>query len=345
MLLVIFGAGASCDSFPSRKPKSAGQPLLDRPPLAKELFEDRPMFVKAMTHFHQCQPIIPYLQQIPKGQSVEQVLENLQQEADEYPVRHTQLAAIRYYLHFMLWECEYRWRDVTKGITNYKTLLDQIERWRSKAGERVCLVTFNYERMLEDALPTVGIEIRNLTDYIANENYKVIKLHGSVHWAREVDTPVGDLENQTNTWHVAHWLIEHAAELKVSQRYRMVNEYPIGKWEQGALFPALAIPVETKRNYECPPEHLQVLEGCLSEVSKLLIIGWSAAETNFLGMLGESLRKHIRGMIVAGGGGEGKKIVERLQQAGITTDDITWVDSGFTDFILRRDAEHHLLRG
>jgi hypothetical protein len=319
--------------------------MADRPPLANELFSDRPEFVQVMTRFRQCQPIIPYLQQLSEGHSVEQVLEGLQQEAEEYPERHRQLAAIRYYLHFMLWECERRWHEVAKGITNYKTLLDQVERWRWKAGERVCLVTFNYERMLEAALPTVGVEIRELADYIANQNYQVIKLHGSIHWAREVDTRIPDLASR-NAWQVAYELIERAADVEISQRYQMVAEYPIGKFgkleQQRAVFPALALPVETKRNYECPPEHLQALEGCIPEVSKLLIIGWRGTENNFLRMLAEKLGRTLRGMIVAGRGHEAVNVLGRLQQAGISTDGLTWVEGGFTDSILRRDVEHLL---
>ncbi len=38
--------------------------------------------------------------------------------------------------------------------------LDQIERWR-KPDEQVCIVTFNYDSFLEDALPVVGVKIEN----------------------------------------------------------------------------------------------------------------------------------------------------------------------------------------
>ena len=129
MLMVVFGAGASYDSVPSRPPiPFPGAQLLDRPPLANELFADRPRFVEAIRSFPKCQPVIPYLRHLPRDGSVEQVLEGLQAEAEEYPERHRQLAAVRFYLHFMLWECERYWNDVASGVTNYKTLLDQLER-------------------------------------------------------------------------------------------------------------------------------------------------------------------------------------------------------------------------
>ena len=68
----------------------------------------------------------------------------------------------------------------TKGVTNY-TLLDEIEGWRSKQNELVRLVTFNYDTMIEQALPSVGVKIAAMHDYIS-QRYALIKHHGSVNW-------------------------------------------------------------------------------------------------------------------------------------------------------------------
>src|SRR5260370_2316580 len=295
MLMVVFGAGASYDSVPFLPPDkpplepvspiSLARPRYDRPPLADQLFETRPEFQKAMLRFQKCLPVIPYLQD--PGATVERVLEKFQAEANEYPERHRQLAAIRYYLHFVLWELEHRWDKVAQGVTNYRTLLDQIQRWR-KPEQQVCLATFNYDRMLEAALPTVGIRIQDLNDYIASEDYKIIKLHGSTNWAREVHNVPFDIDSR-NTWQVAFELIDHAPDLVISQNYRMVTEYPIGKLDGLALFPALAIPLETKRSFECPEEHLATLRQCIGKVSKLLIIGWRGMEDHFLRLLADNL--------------------------------------------------------
>ena len=194
--------------------------------------------------------------------------------------------------------------------------------------------------MLEDALPTVGVGIQGLPDYIANDNYKVIKLHGSVHWAREVDTPIANLSGR-NTWQVAYELIDRAADLAISQRFRMVTEYPIGKLDQLALFPALAIPVETKGGYECPPEHLEALRVWVPEMTKLLIIGWRATEVPFLRLLAENLRHEPRVMVVAGGSDAAAQVIERLQQAGIEGQ-FHVAKGGFTEFVVNREADEFL---
>ena len=266
------------------------------------------------------------------------MLEGLQVEAEEYPERHRQLAAVRFYLHFMLWECERYWNDVARGVTNYKTLLDQLERWR-KSKDRICLVTFNYDTMLEAALPVVGVEIRSLPDYVASDRYKVIKLHGSVNWARGVDTPI-DASNK-NTWQVAYELIERAPGLEISQTYRIVTEHPIGKHNGSVFFPALAIPVQSKVDYECPREHLDALGACIPEVTKLLLIGWRATEVPFLELLSRYLTKELHVMVVAGDQDKAKEPIDNLGKAGVKGVFLA-AKGGFTDFVVTRDGDEFL---
>ena len=170
MLVVIFGAGASYDSNPALASNSAGFHEY-RPPLANDLFSNRKGFSDALQQFPQIQPILPHLRLRQANLTVEQVLESLQAEAADYPVGIRQLAAIRFYLHCMLWECMDNWRTIHNGVTNYKTLLDLINR-RLAAYRSVCMVTFNYDTMLEDALPVVGVKISTIDDYLSHPTFK-----------------------------------------------------------------------------------------------------------------------------------------------------------------------------
>ncbi len=343
MLMVVFGAGASYDSVPSRPPndlKFLRDSLPYRPPLANELFGDGPQFVSAVSSFPTIQPVIPRLQRIPEGGSVEAELERLQAEAADDPERQRQLAGIRYYLHYLIWDFTQHWEgEVARGVTNYKTLFDDIRRWR-RGGHWVCLVTFNYDKLLESALPSLGLEIRSLSDYIAADDLKVIKVHGSANWAREVETPIDDLAN-LNTWQVAYRLIDAAPELRVSQRYKMVTDWPIGKEGNTVLFPALAIPLETKRNFECPQEHLDTLQACLPQVTELLVIGWKAMDQPFLRLLREGLPQRPKVMVVAGSQRGAEQVVQRLQEA-IVGGDYSVSNGGFTEFVLRREVDGFL---
>lgn len=342
MLMVIFGAGASYDSDPSHRPGSKSDQLPEhssRPPLADELFADRKMFAQTMAKFPKCQAIVPWLRIREKGKSVEEVLEELQADSQEHSERHRQLAAIRYYLQDMLWACQGEWQSVHRGVTNYKSLLDEINRLR-KQEQSVCLVTFNYDTMLEDALPTVGIEIGGLNDYIINTSYKLIKLHGSVNWGREIDTPIKAVTG-ADYMKIAEEVIAKAPGIKVKNSYYLSHQHPMGKTETNALFPAIAIPVQSKLSYECPVEHQNALKEFLPHVTKILIIGWRGTETPFIEDLKRGLRQ-VRGLIVCGTKGEGEEIARKLRLLGIGGTEWNAYDGGFSTLVLKRDVEKFL---
>lgn len=107
MLMVVFGAGASFDSAPSF-PDNSSSPLsglsgghiaASRPPLADQLFDERPQFAEILQKFPACHGIASKLRKRMGDKSVEQVLETFQAEADDYYDQgHRQLAAIRYFV-------------------------------------------------------------------------------------------------------------------------------------------------------------------------------------------------------------------------------------------------------
>jgi hypothetical protein len=336
----VLGAGASYDSVPSRNPKRF-QGIHDRLPLANELFDDRPDFSQAMARFPQCHPIIPLLRDLPADRTVEQVLASLQSEAAHYPQGHRQLAAVRYYLQFMLSDCENRWNAIAWDITNYKTLLDQIERWR-KPDDQVCLVTFNYDRMIEGALPVLGVNIKGLEDYIAGPRYKLVKLHGSVNWGRMIDSDSIPGINELNAFEAAYLIIERFPDLKVTKNFHLENDQrPISKVGNTLLFPAIAIPVETKQHYECPDEHVAALREFIPKTTKLLMIGWRATDNRFLSLLSEGIPDDLRVMSVAGTHDAAKQSVKNLRDAGIRALTVE-SEGGFSDFIVNREGDEFL---
>src|ERR1700678_880675 len=285
--MVVLGAGASYDSSPSHPPPGPNPHISQhRPPLAVELFDNRPEFSAAMQRFPRCQPIIPYLRN-HSTRTVEEILEGLQSEAMEYPERHRQIAAIRYYLHMMLGAVEERWKETTRDITNHKTLLDQIARWRKRT-EQVCLVTFNYDNMLEAALPVVGMQIHHLKDYVGHDTYKLFKLDGSVDWGRVIGAPT--LDPALNGWTLAEAVIDNAANLRLTDEFRIAKGYPMPRLGQEMLFPAIAIPVQSKTHFECPEGHLKLLRELIPQTTKLLMIGWRATENHFLKLLAEGIQ-------------------------------------------------------
>lgn len=326
MLLVIFGAGASYDSVPDLKPPdpplSALRPPMqnthyenERPPLASQLFDNRPSFVEAMKRFPQCMPLIPLLRK--EGVAVEQELARFQEQAARFPQRHRQLAAIRYYLHFAIWECERVWRHRHVGITNYATLLDEIERWRFEFNQWVCFVTFNYDPMLDITMQEVlRFGIQDLNSYVSHENYMLIKLHGSTNWGRELNITASPQQFSHQR------LIEEADKLpeRVTDRYRIVTSHPMWMEGEKLVFPALSIPVEKKDEFSCPEAHVEVLKKMIPHVRKILTVGWRATEDKFLNLLFSNLNTTAPPdlMIVSGDVGGATETLNNLTTAGQT---------------------------
>jgi len=335
----VFGAGASYDSnpyHPAGYGKHSGWAFEEnRLPLANELFSDRRMFNEMLARFPQCHPVIPHL----LHGSIEEKLQNFLDKGDKDEKRFQQLAAIRYYLHVMIWECERLWLDNTNHITNHITLLD-ILRQREKDG--VCLVTFNYDRIIERALQTVGVQIADIPDFIADKYYKLIKLHGSVDWAHVVSEL--DADRYPSDYEVAHELISRAKALKFTDEYVMVRSIPMGikdlTLRQG-LFPAIAIPVLRKNEFECPSSHLDALKDMIPLVDRLLIIGWRATEEHFLKLLTSGLnndRHSLRCMVVAESMKSAQLTIDNLNKAGIKADyEMNVV--GFSAFVVSDEAE------
>jgi hypothetical protein len=351
MLMVVFGAGASHDSIDVKPPNRGHRGWVIeeqfRPPLANDLFGSTELFANAIARFERLQPIVPFLRH-PGGKSVETVLRELQDEAAVYPERHCQLMAVRYYLHYALCELEVRWKAASKNVTNYKALLDQINRWR-KPDEVVSLVTFNYDTLLEDAMPSVGLTISDLSGYVHRGHpYKVFKLHGSVNWARAVrsGSPYSSSEYASvDAWSVAQTNIERAASLIIGDTFTVVHEHPVGLFkgspnDKVGLVPAIAIPVEKKASFECPQPHLDLLKELLPDVDRLLLIGWRAREDHFLALLQAHLKGPLLVQVVAGTESEASGIASGLQGGPFSKLEVKWeyAPAGFTDFIVNQRA-------
>jgi hypothetical protein len=342
MLLVVTGAGATYDSAPSWPASGVSriETPSDRPPLANQLFEGRFEFVKVMKRFPKLLPIVPYLQS--RGdRSLEQVLEQLQSETAAYEERSRQLAAVRYYLQVILGDCVPRWREFNSNISNYTTLLDQIERWR-KPDEMVCFATFNYDLFLELDLASVGIVIHDLPDYIANPRYKLVKLHGSVNWGHQIMSGAPPLMN-SDSWGMANAVIDSAPSLEMAGEFQVVGQRPMGLIGENWFFPAIAIPVETKTTFECPREHLGALEEFIPRVTRILSIGWRGAESTFLQMLSKGLTSPVEVLVVAESVDSAWETIERMEAAGVSGNYASYTE-GFTSFIVSR-AGDQLLSG
>ena len=293
MLMVIFGAGASFDSSRDFPPSSSALDLSNewRPPLANDLFRD-PTHVRGhiVQKYPKLAPILAYLREPRNGRSIEEELESLQSEATGYPERLRQLAAVKYYLRDLLFEASNKWRERTSDVTNYSTLIDQLLHL-NRGDKQICLVTFNYDLLLDRALFAFDYKGRKPEDaFSAHPVLKLFKPHGSVDWVRFV-YPAEAPDPRLLPQH----LIESAETIKPTDDFTRVgsiqeaDNLSLGR----TTFPAIAIPVRTKteETFEWPPSHRKHLLDLLPHVKKILIIGWQGKEAHFLNLLRENLPK------------------------------------------------------
>jgi hypothetical protein len=365
MLMVIFGAGASYDSSPDFLPHRplAGHFGSDptasnlseswRPPLATQLFQDiQGVFgdIVANPRYRKLLPILSRLRRPRSGRSgsVEEELESLLAEGNADPERKRQLFAVRYYLHDLLLKVTDEWLKRTNGVTNYVTLLDQI-RSRNTPGEPVCLVTFNYDLLLDRALLSFGYRQLDPDKPLhAHPNFRLLKPHGSVDWARYVDVPPG-------TRLSVEQVIEQADTITLSKEYILADATDPRQMFtfDRPIVPAIAVPVQTKteETFEWPQSQRAALEQFLPSVTKILIVGWQGREAHFLEMLQDKLPAHGRAVariqVVGKDAEDGKMILDRLsaefRQSGYDAN-YSYASGGFSAFIANFEVEKLLKR-
>jgi len=336
--MVIFGAGASYDSFPS-SPAPASPAFTDfedRPPLASQLFADRLDFRNLARKYPKCLPLIADLEpRSGEGVSVEEFLEAYQGQADGEA--RSQLWAIRYYLRDVIQHCESRWDVRTRGVSNYSSLFNQVRR-----SGHVCFVTFNYDTLLEQSLRQFDLYFPSLGSYINDSRCTLIKLHGSTdwsYWIRKRNTNMAQDEPTPDE------LIRGAPPIDPnSALLTRTDEVPTETdGERYFKVPALAIPVVSKSEFVCPGPHMAALSALLPQVTHIAAIGWRASEKHFLALLGRHLKQPVVTTAVCANETESNQILGRIHEAGIEGRFEHEADA-FTHFVRSHQIESFLKR-
>ena len=329
MLMIVFGAGASFDSATIQ---GSGD-ISWRPPLANELFDDRPYFGNALDDFEDVRALATRLSRLPDGRSLEEELEELQSDAETYAPMRQQLMALRFYLQRIVGTTGQQWSNIHHGRTNYVGLAHTVDRlWTSRRNAPVCFVTFNYDVMLDGALGQIGVYFGDLGSYIANSKYILIKPHGSVNWWHPVTGPLDH-----GSLRIENYIAKHIDDLNVSSAFEVRTD--AGSPLQPYL-PALAIPVAKKTTFEFPDEHLRKLRRCIPEVTHLLLIGWRGNEANFVREVRENRRVPPKTLIVTTSADSARRVATTLQ-GDLGTSDVSGSD--FSGFLRRRELDAFLL--
>lgn len=331
MLLMILGAGASYDSL---------EPLMgsaseDRPPLAAELFGDRAIFRSVALRYPTCLGLLPWLRHEGRAGNIEAAFDSLQNQALENPTRVRQLTALRFYIRDAITNVCGQWVAGDRvGQLNHHALIEQLD--FARAGERVLIVTFNYDNLLETAMGWTGRVFGNLDTYIDSTDYPLFKLHGSVDWSRQVSIsgPLIALADARGDLG-AGGLIEHATEWTEADAFKRGQT----TYEAGLHWvPAIAVPVQSKFDYQCPPKHVASLKDQLSKVTRILTIGWRGQEQHFLSMLAQRIKSPVSIVSVSGDKRKSEETINHLRAAPLYIRRADAADMGFSELVSSRAA-------
>jgi hypothetical protein len=277
MLMVIVGAGASYDSLNTRDMASwqwttyvNGQ----RPPLARELFSARPSFIERMPP--SLRGLAAHLRAaIASGATLEIELEILHNRGDGAAT--SELMAVRFYLERIIGWCDSEVQKFARAGSNFDALVRRLDVWSYASGQSVAYVTFNYDRFLEAAVQSYTQRtFETLSSYVDDPRLKIFKLHGSLGWVRQANvTRTNDPRDELHVIRNAGTLELSAISL-ASESNRMGSQIQV---------PALAVPTRTKTTFECPDQHLEMLTTALSQVDRVLVVGWRGGERHFLELL------------------------------------------------------------
>ena len=296
-LTVIVGAGASYDLIPglggtSLETANATVNPDYQPPMAADLFNYRRTFQGILENYPRARSLATTIGiRVTRGEGLEAVLRSLRDSTEENIVR--QFRQIPLFLQELFGDIsDYH----TSEPVNYTRLMNQV---LISDYEKVAFVTLNYDLFLEKSLAGVdGAKFDSLDSYVpTGRRWMLVKLHGSVNWARRVQTdPKPANDNQ-----VLRIVDENPVEDHLAEDIEFLPDRQ-KRWapEAGLLYPAIAVPVEGKYGFVCPKAHEDALSEFLPSCQNYLVIGISGKDKDLLDFLNTHVKKCAELMIVGG---------------------------------------------
>jgi hypothetical protein len=302
MLLLVFGAGASYGS-------AAGQSIR-KPPLAAQLTEYPDIAAKHPAS----RAVIDYLDRtvMDGTTSLEEGLASFAALAEHSSDRMTQLTAFRFYLCEVIQDATRMWLSATHGRTYYLSLFNYLLEWQERSKEPIRIVTFNYDTLIENALRSLFIDWRfnDAASYVSRGDWTLMKLHGSITWSRAIASDIAEGRiNEERAMAAANLLASPGREFVIE------NALNPSQYTEQILFPALAVPMAHKTSFECPQLHIEALESCIPDTTRVLLCGWRAAEDHMVQLL-QKIGPRCRLGIVSGDDQGLEEVEDRLGDWG-----------------------------
>jgi hypothetical protein len=301
--------------------------------LAKDLFENRENFSRALTQYPYISSVVGRLRRLNRtGGSLEDNLEALKLEGANHQPTQWALNAMRFYLRDIIRECGQAWQSESRGSTHYAEMVRTLDIWRASHLEPILFVTFNYDTLLEEALRISLNVVLNRSDqhdsslstYVNGNDYRLIKLHGSIDW--EIAVPYGSFDSRAPA--EVETLIRRS-NITLTDYFAYVGRF---RGENVVAYPAIGVPTQNKSDsdFACPKLHQQRLIEALPKVTKLIAIGWRGAERHFLDVLNGRLTNVEHALAVADSVENAQETVKHLRTVGVKAAPL---GGGFSGFI------------
>lgn len=283
-VLVIFGAGASKGLL---IPNQAVLDATYQPPVTSELFAGRPATHVHLKHYKGAERLANTVRRrLAAGDDLEEVLRELQ-DVNASPTRE-ELLEFPLFLQELFGEISVNYVSTAGG---YDVLVNAL--LTSNVGH-VTFLTLNYDLFLETALGTqpLGGPIQTMERYVTNR-WSIVKLHGSVNWARKVlHVEIEDPPDPNPNAHREAMLELLAREglpplggkiIILPAWWRRFMKLPGG--EVAPFYPELALPVRGKYKHRCPESHVEELRARILLATNVLVIGTRGRDADLLELL------------------------------------------------------------
>lgn len=341
----IFGAGASHDVIAKhtqpRHPYGADW----QPPLTKDLVKSIVRFDNLIVQYPELKSLVGEIRSalLNDGNNFEDLMIELREKSKTNVIRYRQLVQLRFYLRWLLHQCSH---EYVFTANQYATLIGNLTDIKGDA--EITFVTFNYDTLIEQAMIDMQIFPKNLDtlDPYIRSDIKLIKPHGSVNWIYRINAHPKRPEGDNNVVSILFSMFPKE-EPKIDESLIRIDDH----WSTGRgiadyrdpyiHYPALAIPLNKKSEFICPPTHIAALEHALSNAKNIVTIGWRGREEHFGAILG-NCRKNRPRLFVVSGGERGKEsaseIKDHLNVSYINNAHTDSFGEGFSGFIQKYDS-------
>lgn len=279
-LTVILGAGAS-NSINSKTPRPPRDNQNYRPPLAKDLFNETVTFGNILHEYRKAEMLASYISKELslniEGHGIEQILSDIQKRSETNIRIRREFLQVPLYLNSLFGNIS---SNFTTKPDEYNLLIDAC----LDNVDEVLFLTLNYDCLLEIPLSVhFNLNFSNEDDYIKDKSWKLIKLHGSINWYRQI---VGVPHAFPDANEYYKYLDGSEFPLNLSNNFILVDMKSFNDKNIGdtPVYPALTVPVDGK-DYNCPSAHYETVKSFLKTCKNYLAIGTSGNDQDLMNLL------------------------------------------------------------